>query len=62
MEVIPFEMCYAIQDFSKSYYPPRSKKVLNVISTFKKKLTPKVTLGGCFIEKSGNYLSIKKEV
>ena len=55
-------LSYAIQDFSKSYYPPRSKKVLNVISTFKKKLTPKVTLGGCFIEKSGNYLSIKKEV
>ena len=54
-------LSHVIQDFSKSYYPPRSKKVLNAMNILKKKLSPKVTLGGCFIEKFGNYLSIKKE-
>ncbi len=53
---------FAIKDFSKSYYPPRSKKILNVISSFKKDSKLKTTLGGCFLEKAGNYLSIKKEI
>ena len=51
----------AIRDFSKSYYPPRSKKVFNVLKQFDSDRKTKLTLGGCFLEKSGDYLSIRKE-
>tara|TARA_B100000686_G_scaffold160329_1_gene167942 strand:- start:670 stop:1692 length:1023 start_codon:yes stop_codon:yes gene_type:complete len=53
---------YAIKDFSNSYYPPRSKKILNVIKRLDSKERVKLTLAGCFLEKSGNYLSISKEL
>ena len=52
----------AIKDFSKSYYPPRSKKVFNALKQFNSDKKIKLTLGGCFLEKSGDYLSIRKEV
>ena len=51
----------AIKDFSKSYYPPRSKKVFNALKQFNSDKKIKLTLGGCFLEKSGDYLSIRKE-
>ena len=51
----------AIRDFSKSYYPPRSKKVFNALKQFNSDKKIKLTLGGCFLEKSGDYLSIRKE-
>ncbi len=54
-------LSYAIKDFSKSYYPPRSKKILTVLNKLDSTKKAKLTLGGCFLEKSGNYLSIKKE-
>ena len=46
---------------SGTYYPPRSKKVLNLINRFKKNKTNKSTLGGCIIEKKDNFVSISKE-
>ena len=52
---------YAIRDFSNTYYPPRSKKILNVIKIFNSTKKVKLTLAGCFLEKSGDYLSIRKE-
>ena len=52
---------YAIRDFSNSYYPPRSKKILNALKRFNSKKRVKLTLAGCFLEKSGDYLSIRKE-
>ena len=55
-------LSYAIRDFSNTYYPPRSKKILNVIKRFDSIGKVKLTLAGCFLEKSGDYLSIKKEV
>ena len=52
----------AIRDFSKTYYPPRSKKVLNALKRLNSPKRVKLTLAGCFLEKSGDYLSIRKEV
>ena len=51
----------AIKNFSKSYYPPRSAKVQNIINLLNKNKQKKFTLSGCLIVKTGNYLSIKKE-
>jgi len=55
-------LSHAIKNISKSYYPPRSKKILNVINGLKKDSKSRTSLGGCFLEKTGNYLLIKKEV
>tara|TARA_B100001564_G_scaffold345247_1_gene343698 strand:- start:273 stop:1295 length:1023 start_codon:yes stop_codon:yes gene_type:complete len=51
----------AIKKFAKSYYPPRSKKIKNVINILNLNNQKKLTLAGCLIQKSGKYLSIKKE-
>jgi len=51
----------AIKIFSKSYYPPRSKKVINIINQSNLHKQKKFTLSGCVIKKFGNYLSIAKE-
>ena len=51
-----------IKNFSKSYYPPRSKKVLNILNRLKKGKKFKATLGGCLFEKKGNNLFIRKEI
>ena len=50
-----------LKNFTKDYYPPRSKKVLALINAINSKKQKKFTLGGCIIEKLGNLLSIKKE-
>ena len=55
-------LSHTIRDFSKSYYPPRSKKILNALKRFDTNKKVKITLAGCFLEKSGNYLSIRKEI
>jgi tRNA(Ile)-lysidine synthase len=52
---------YEIKHFVKSYYPPRSKKVQNLLNLTKKNAQIKLTLGGCIIEKSSNLISIKRE-
>ena len=45
-----------------SYYPPRSKKILNLINRLKLKKFKKCTLGGCVLEKKDGFISITKEV
>jgi len=47
---------------SGNYYPPRSKKIINLISRIKKKSFIKSTLGGCTIEKQSNFVLISKEL
>ena len=44
-----------------SYYPPRSQKVLNLISRFEAKNPKKCTLGGCIFEKRKNLLHVTRE-
>ena len=50
-----------IQSTSKSYYPPRSKKVINLLTNLKKKKNIKRTLGGCIIENIDDRTIIYKE-
>jgi tRNA(Ile)-lysidine synthase len=46
---------------SKNYYPPRAKKILNLITRIKGKKVTKATLGGCIVNKRQNNLIISKE-
>ena len=46
---------------SGAYYPPRSKKIINLIGRLKKDSFSKSTLGGCIIEKKVNSILISKE-
>jgi len=47
---------------SGTYYPPRSKKIINLINRLKKSETSKYTLGGCVIERKDNFTLITKEL
>ena len=47
---------------SGTYYPPRSKKVINLINRVKKNKFKKSTLGGCIVEKKNNFILISKEL
>ena len=46
---------------SGTYYPPRSKKIINLINRVKKTNFNKSTLGGCVVEKNDNFILISKE-
>ena len=46
---------------SGQYYPPRSKKILNLINRVKKISFKKSTLGGCIVDRKDNFISITKE-
>jgi len=46
---------------SGKYYPPRSKKVVNLIDRIKKKNFIKSTLGGCIVEEKNNFILISRE-
>jgi len=46
---------------SKSYYPPKSRKVINLIEKLKKSKSHKSTLGGCIIESNSSYVLVTKE-
>ena len=46
---------------SGTYYPPRSKKILNLIGRIKKNKFNKCTLGGCVIEKRDGFIAVLKE-
>ena len=51
----------SLRHVAKSYYPPRAKKVLSLISRIKSNQELKATLGGCVIYKRQNNLVISKE-
>jgi len=46
---------------SGTYYPPRSKKIINLIDRLKKDKFTKSTLGGCIVEEKDNFILISKE-
>ena len=50
-----------IKHVSKSYYPPRAKKIINLLYKAKLEGKLKATLGGCIIDKIHNNLVICKE-
>ena len=47
---------------SGAYYPPRSKKIINLIGRLKKDKLTKSTLGGCIVESKNNFILISKEL
>ena len=51
----------SITDFSKSYYSPRSKKIINLIDQIEAQKNPKLTLGGCLILKEKSHIVIMSE-
>ena len=50
-----------IKVFNKSYYPVRSKKVINLIGQIKPKKNIRFTLGGCIILKGKKHIILSKE-
>ena len=50
-----------IKKTTNSYYPPRSKKVLNLIDGFQRNRIKKLTLGGCIFERKNRFLFVSKE-
>ena len=46
---------------SGAYYPPRSKKIVNLINRVKKAKFNKSSLGGCMIEQKSNFILISKD-
>ena len=52
---------HSIKELTNTYYSPRSKKILNLISQIKKNENIKLTLGGCFILRENNQIILKKE-
>tara|TARA_X000001036_G_scaffold236981_1_gene221068 strand:+ start:332 stop:1354 length:1023 start_codon:yes stop_codon:yes gene_type:complete len=51
----------SIQDLTKTYYAPRSKKIFNLIKNMKTAKNPKFTLGGCLILRVKNHIIVEKE-
>ena len=51
----------SIKHISKNYYPPRAKKVLNLLSRIKAEKELKGVLSGCIVVKWQNNLIISKE-
>ena len=50
-----------IKKVSKNYYPPRAKKVLNLLSGIRSNKKLKATLGGCVLSRHKKNLIISKE-
>ncbi len=50
-----------VKNRSTSYYPPKSQKVLNLITRFEAKNPKKCTLGGCIFERRKNLLYVTRE-
>ena len=46
---------------SGAYYPPRSKKIINLIDRVRKEKFNKSTLGGCIVEKKDGSILISTE-
>ena len=47
---------------SGTYYPPRSKKIINLINRIKKHNVAKYTLGGCVIQKKEMHILVSREL
>tara|TARA_B100000965_G_C19563050_1_gene745477 strand:+ start:414 stop:1433 length:1020 start_codon:yes stop_codon:yes gene_type:complete len=50
------------KDFAKSYYPPRSKKIINIINQINKREVLKLSLSGCLITRTKKQLIIEHAV
>ena len=50
-----------LMNVSKNYYPPRGKKIINLIQSFKINNFKRSTLAGCIIEKFSDSVLIFRE-
>ena len=60
-EVIFRSISVILKNLSKKDYPPRGKKMINLIRDLKNEKRFKATLGGSIIEKIHNSVSVSKE-
>jgi tRNA(Ile)-lysidine synthase len=60
-EIIFRSLTMVIQKIGKNYYPVRGKSVNKLIEGIKAKSFSKVTLGGCFIDRTNETILISKE-
>ena len=60
-EIIFYSFSDILSLVSGTYYPPRSKKIVNLIRRIGKNNFYKSTLGGCVIEKKDDFVLITKE-
>tara|TARA_B100001121_G_scaffold59484_1_gene52433 strand:- start:565 stop:1638 length:1074 start_codon:yes stop_codon:yes gene_type:complete len=60
-EIVFRSLSYIIKKISKKYYPPRGKKMVNLILDLKNKEHFKATLGGTIIEKIHNSVVVSEE-
>ena len=54
-EIIFKSFSDALSLVSETYYPPRSRKIINLINRIKKDKFTKSTLGGCIVEEKDNF-------
>ena len=60
-EVILRSLTTIIQTIGKKYYPTRGKSIDELINRINNKSFSKITLGGCFIERTNETILISKE-
>ena len=60
-EIIFRSLSNIIKSIGKNYYPVRGKKIEKIIYKIKKKISLKVTLGGCIIKRVNQTVIISKE-
>jgi tRNA(Ile)-lysidine synthase len=60
-EVILRSLTTIIQTIGKKYYPTRGKSIDELINKIENKSFSKITLGGCFIERTNETILISKE-
>ncbi len=60
-EVIFRSISESLRFVGKKYYPPRGKKLDNIVEKIKKKPSIKETLGGCVVKKVNDTVIISKE-
>ena len=60
-EVILRSLTTIIQTIGKKYYPTRGKNIDELINRINNKSFSKITLGGCFIERTNETILISKE-
>ena len=51
----------SLKELSKSYYPPRSKKIFNILNELKRNKRKILTLSKCSIERVGVFIKLKCE-
>ena len=60
-EVLFRSFSQILQLVGKKYFPPRGKKIVNILENLKNKITLKTTLGNCVIKKINRTVIVHKE-